>query len=581
MKEPIMYTALTIGPIYKTLSQARKTRELWGASYLFSYLMRRIIEGLDDTSNCILPYHQNMLSLAHSKGAGLFPDRLIFEGDVSDKILEISKTVIKEIAKISELPEDYLNNYFRISTLVFKSPLEIPLIINYKEDKNQGNESTSDNIVFIADKLLDSTELHEKYSPEITGIDWKKALDKLNGKLFYKEAFSGKDSSFRFPSVPEIATDDFRKKDKSEYYKIVKETLNREPEPGESEDESEENNQKDFLTKLKSAESFRPLKLRPYHKYIAVVQADGDNIGTTVRLIGKDPENVKNFSSALFEFDIEAVRLIKEYGGKAVYIGGDDLLFFAPVAVARVNYSNENSENPITYLNTLFSLIQKLDEAFKSKVIDSPALKHLYEKGGELEAYIPSMSYGISITYSKYPLNEAREKAYHNLEKAKEKKDDKNKICFSLQKHSGQSFGFIIDKKQQNNHLPESFNKFITMVSAIPIIEGEKLLTSVIYKLAPLHALLVAIAHDENRLYTFFEQEFDLDRDEHRMSAEEKAKKKFIHGIVDFYYSLATEFKDDNNPLPQRESEDTITNIGKLYSTLRFVKHLTDEEDEQ
>lgn len=570
------YTALTIGPIYKTLSQTRKTRELWGASYMFSYIMRRIIEGLNNTPNCILPYHQNMLKLSNGKGAGLFPDRLIFEGDVRDKIQKLCESLVIDIARTSELTEEFLKDYFRISTLAFRIPLESPLIINYEEGK-----TTSDNIVFIADKLLDSTELHEKYSSKITDIDWKKAIDKLNGRLFYKEAFYGKENSFKFPSIPEIATDDFRKRNKNEYYKLVNEILYRETDIDQTEDENESNNQKNFLDKLKTNNSFTPLKLRPYHKYIAVVQADGDNIGRTVGLIGKDPETVRKFSSALFEFDLEAARLIKDYGGKSVYIGGDDLLFFAPVAVASVNNNNENSEKPITYLNTVFTLLKRLDAAFKAKLIDNPDLKRLYEKEGELAGYIPSMSYGVSITYSKYPLNEAREKAESNLSKAKEKKNDKNKICFSLQKHSGQSFGFIVDKKQTNRKEPESFNRFIAMVSAIPITDGEKLLTSVIYKLAPLHALLVAIAGDKERLKIFFEQEFDLDKDIARMTPEEKAKKTFIENVVEYYYSLSVDFKDDNKPLPQSETDATVTNIGKLYSTLRFVKHLTDEEDEQ
>lgn len=267
MKENIKtYTALTIGPIYKTLSQARKTRELWGASYMFSYLMRKIIEGLGNTQNCVLPYHNDMLNLARSKGAGLFPDRLIFKGDVREKIISVSENVIPEIARISELPEEYLKHYFRISTICFEVPLDKPVV--YGE-----NKTTDNNVVFIAYKLLDSTELNEKYTPSITNLDWKKAIDKLNGKLFYREAFSGKDSSFKFPSIPEIATDDFRKRNKAEYYKIVKEILYRVANPGESEEENEDNNQKDFLNKLKSNNSFTPLKLRPYHKYIAVVQA--------------------------------------------------------------------------------------------------------------------------------------------------------------------------------------------------------------------------------------------------------------------------------------------------------------------
>ena len=33
------YTGITIGPIVATLSMARRPRELWSASYLFSLLM--------------------------------------------------------------------------------------------------------------------------------------------------------------------------------------------------------------------------------------------------------------------------------------------------------------------------------------------------------------------------------------------------------------------------------------------------------------------------------------------------------------------------------------------------------------
>ena len=51
------YIGLTIGPIAKTLHQARKTREIWGASYLFSYLMKKIIKKLKDKDvKFVLPY---------------------------------------------------------------------------------------------------------------------------------------------------------------------------------------------------------------------------------------------------------------------------------------------------------------------------------------------------------------------------------------------------------------------------------------------------------------------------------------------------------------------------------------------
>ncbi|RYU93038.1 type III-B CRISPR-associated protein Cas10/Cmr2 [Emticicia agri] len=37
------YHAITIGPIYQTFRNARQTREVWAASFLFSYLAKGII----------------------------------------------------------------------------------------------------------------------------------------------------------------------------------------------------------------------------------------------------------------------------------------------------------------------------------------------------------------------------------------------------------------------------------------------------------------------------------------------------------------------------------------------------------
>ena len=42
------YTGINIGPIVDTLSLARKPKELWAASYMFSYLMERILKAVKD-----------------------------------------------------------------------------------------------------------------------------------------------------------------------------------------------------------------------------------------------------------------------------------------------------------------------------------------------------------------------------------------------------------------------------------------------------------------------------------------------------------------------------------------------------
>ena len=57
---------------------------------------------------------------------------------------------------------------------------------------------------------------------------------------------------------------------------------------------------------------------------------------------------------------------------------------------------------------------------------------------------IPTVSFGVSIQYSKYPLYEALDKSRELLYKAKYDGNEKNKVAVNLQKHSGQSVEFVI-----------------------------------------------------------------------------------------------------------------------------------------
>ena len=38
------YIAITLGPITRTIEMAESTKELWAASYFFSYLAKKIVE---------------------------------------------------------------------------------------------------------------------------------------------------------------------------------------------------------------------------------------------------------------------------------------------------------------------------------------------------------------------------------------------------------------------------------------------------------------------------------------------------------------------------------------------------------
>ena len=72
---PTTYTAITIGPIIDTLNAARKTRELWGASYLFSYIIKQIVIELKTQSvSILLPEFDDNKNYENCIGSGLFPD---------------------------------------------------------------------------------------------------------------------------------------------------------------------------------------------------------------------------------------------------------------------------------------------------------------------------------------------------------------------------------------------------------------------------------------------------------------------------------------------------------------------------
>jgi CRISPR-associated protein Cmr2 len=528
------YTAITIGPIYKTFVQARKSRELWGASYLFSFITREVIERLKSKWSILplIPYYPDDIKEIDKQGAGFFSDHLIYEGNVVSKVKRVEKDIIKLVSGKGDIPLDYLENYLRITALKFDVP-----------DKGKSDVPDGGNIVLQASKLLYTAELQEKYYQNINGINWRTAIDKLNGNMFYKKAFPGK-SDYKFPSLIEIATYDIEKNSKDQYrnaQELLKENDGKEDE---------------FIKELNDL-------IRPYHKYIAVIEADGDSIGETIGTIGSNVESVKKFSEALLKFSTAATQKIIEYGGKPIYSGGDDLLFFAPVAVLRRDPKSNKQ-----CLKSIFSLVKDIDKVFNKEIIKNPSLSTLYT--GNKKISKPTMSYGISVSYCKFPLNEARDTAHHLLfNEAKKDKDRKNKICFRLRKHSGQSLSFTVEK---SNRITYVFLRNLLLNIAL----DKELISSVIYKLKLLSPLLKQIATDKERLYAFFSQEFEVDLYGTKLSD----KGKFIKKIVDYYLQLSIDFPGDNKDLPKRETDEDLSNIGKLYSALRFMKHLISDDDE-
>lgn len=148
--------------------------------------------------------------------------------------------------------------------------------------------------------------------------------------------------------------------------------------------------------------------LKPYHKYFAVVQADGDSLGKLAARIG-DP---KRLSELLFQFAVAAEDLVWQNGGIPIYMGGDDILSLMPVY-----YKGK----------TVIDFVAEAAELYRKILTDGPK-----EKAADAS---PTISFGVNIAYYKSPLSTALADAGQMLfDHAKSTRDA---LALQLTHHSG------------------------------------------------------------------------------------------------------------------------------------------------
>ncbi len=525
------YTALTIGPIISSLALAQRTKELWAASFFFSFLMEKIIENIpdNDKSAIILPkVDKSKLSV---KSAGIFPDRLILQSEngMFQELEQAVEAALKDVF-FKFTPPDLI-----IKCDIFKKAEELKSYLNthivefeYEDKKDKKTGENIDNPIFQANEFLANCELQASYKAKDSEF-FLKMLQEIDKSEIYKEVF---DKGKNFPSIIEISTKSL---------KLDQETFK------DKEDEEE------IWNKISKSEVSDKLKIS--HKYIAIVQADGDNIGAVIKDVAKDGDKNKitQFSEALSEFSLEAASIIDKYGGTSVYVGGDDLLFFAPL---------ESTEN-----QSIFSLIEELDKEFKTQITDKfPDVK---EK--------PSMSYGISISYYKYPMREALKTAQDLLFSKAKNSPYKNAIAFKVLKHSGQAFEAVL-KKPLNKEFTSLLNedKGLVINSLIYNFDKHKsILKKVLEDSLKERSLdektCKEIIHNEtqgvfektNKLNNFFKNFYN--KEEHKKIETED----FINKVRDLLFET---YKNSDN--------DFDKTINQIYAQLRLVKFLNTKNDD-
>ncbi len=413
---PNRYIVLSIGPIYKTMLSAKRTRELWGASYLFSWIMKQLIYRLNkagfSNEDFIVPY-VNTTTPVTPNGVGLFPDMLLVklstgkDEKLFEQVLKAFKEdeLTRELQSISGIDTPsvlrFVNDYFRFAYQAFEE----------KDDEKP---------IITAGKISGQLELCNRANSQGHINPITKLLDRANNSFLSIDGFGKR---HRFPTLIHIATKQLALLDKDEHNVLWDKS------EGKRDDDDEE---RLFVTALQQSERFKD-DFRNYHKYIAIIKADGDRIGKTIEGWTGD---LRAFSEKLYDFGRAATQSIEAYGGVPIYLGGDDLLFFAPV-------NNGTSD--------IFTLCNTLSHNFSQQfTVDNP----------------PTLSFGISISYYKYPLYSALEEADNLLNRAKE--PNRNGIAWKVLQHSGQYFD------ERLNQSDKIFTHFKLLLHS-PTLEKEHL----------------------------------------------------------------------------------------------------------
>lgn len=491
------YIALTFGPITRVISLANTTRGMWAASYLFSYLAKQIIAPFKGRK-FLLPYIDSTLFAEKYDGAGVFPDRYILESTQEDDFGALRSKVESVIGTFATAiaPQDadtckamlmqYLKVYF------------------YQTDRKEGENDRD--LVKRCEEQLALLEQHDSFIPSIPQN--KHYLSKfINSETLEPMRFLLNDAGIKdkFKSIVNISTGN------------------------------------DGWGK-----TIEPDNSKPYERYIAIIYADGDSMGDAF----KNAKDSNTLSQQLLQFNKDAVAAINDFKGQPVFIGGDDLFFFAPVY------------NPVKK-QSIFTLLETLDKAFHTALGDNcPA----------------TLSFGVSITYYKYPMQEAVKLSQYLLDKAKGKVGNaqvnlplKNNVLFAMQKHSGQTRSALLHKgcTKTVKKMNELIDKYV--------LGGDKddllLISSVMHNLREHEPVLLSAISDNKLLENYFSNNYN--------EPSHEQFKGFFKDVQEFLNVAYSEYLDKTDSL-KNSIESPIDNrptgydaayaaLDLCHATLQFI----------
>lgn len=528
------YVGITIGPIFKTIGEAISPAGLWFGSYCFSTVTKKLCEKLVEipTVKIFSPfYDSNSNQNPQEDGIGRYHDRILLSVDGNTVTEEALQNIISEAKK--EMAEKFgLFNAKDFSVFVDKY-LRIDFVVFNEETINEiigKSEKDGNNIAIILNDALDALELMAagKGRTDMNLFASFFAGKKGNRNIYIKESKLFTDTKPNSQLV--IKHPD----DSSDLKSIEDIALSRKKEENSSEEIPDGE-----VTPTRS-------------EYYAVVNSDGDKVGTLLKALCKDleiskqSERINIFSRACLDYAGEAAKLVGKYGGMTIYAGGDDLLFIAPV-------------------HSLFSLCSELDEMFKKTL-----KKGLEEVDLPDDSINVSLSFGVAVQYVKYPLYEALERARVQLYKAKESCGKRpngseisggNRLGIELVKHSGKTVQLMVE-----NEKLEMIDNLINYRATT----NDQALESVLYNLQDTEIIFKLLFEKTAQ------NEFDFQKYKTRFlnnfnNPNQLTYHDYLEKIAEFFYNNYLEEYQDQDMVDTKEKVDGICtkrnmSIGEYYT---------------
>jgi CRISPR-associated protein Cmr2 len=450
------HIGITLGPIGRIASYADDTKGLWATSYIFSYIGKCLVKNLFKNQNKVIKPYITAEMFETSNGVGFFPDQYIIEANEGD-FETLCNTCDNILNDLGVLIASQLNKDAPDIIEYIKNTIKV-YIIEKEIDDNE-------DIIKTMDNYLNAIECHDLYQHIQTENYLAQFFNKVIDSFLTIDAFN-KEERRLFNTVIEYSA-----------YELFNEITT----------------EKDRNSLIKDIENGKTIdKLKPYHKHIAIVSADGDHIGKAFAAL-KEKSSILN--KALLEYNLLVSNIVSCYGGQSVFQGGDDLLFFAPV------YNGKE---------TIFTLINEINNLFKEKVSDKCA-----SVKEQLEGKMPTLSFGLSVSYYKHPMFEAHELSNDLLCKAKN--TGRNRICAQICKHSGQTTILSLDKASK------TYEKSLDLIKlGLTLGKTNEFLHSTTYWLMNnkeiLNHILSCEMDNEVMLKNYFTNSFD--EDIHQISKE-------------------------------------------------------------